>query len=230
MVAVPIHTHHSADASRDSSSAGPTPRRSATGAPAAIKRFSSVVNTRKRSKEARVEPPDVWPLDGDARWNRWRCVCVHCRAQHDLALLDHDEPYRLSPGSRHTTLESNSRVNQIARRRASAARNASHSSDTCTTSGVHTVNPRLRWGRLHQHRGLADLLSIGVFRAAAICRARRGLGARAQVHRAEPRVTCFESDRVGTPATGAERATLSGGERTKFIEHSGRRKRSERTL
>ena len=48
------HTHHSADASRDSSSAGPTPRRSATGAPAAIKRFSSVVNTRKRSKEARV--------------------------------------------------------------------------------------------------------------------------------------------------------------------------------
>ena len=26
------------------------------------------------------------------RWNRWRCVCVHCRAQRDLALLDHDEP------------------------------------------------------------------------------------------------------------------------------------------
>ena len=37
------HTHHSADASRDSSSAGPTPKRSATGAPAAIERFSSVV-------------------------------------------------------------------------------------------------------------------------------------------------------------------------------------------
>src|SRR4029450_7417112 len=50
------HTHHSADASRDSSSAGPTPRRSATGAPAAIKRFSSVVNTRKRSSEPRVNP------------------------------------------------------------------------------------------------------------------------------------------------------------------------------
>src|SRR5262245_44347556 len=33
------HTHHSADASRDSSSAGRAPRRSATGAPAAIKRF-----------------------------------------------------------------------------------------------------------------------------------------------------------------------------------------------
>src|SRR6186713_2758734 len=49
------HTHHSADASRGSSSAGPAPRRSATGAPAAIKRFSSVVNTRKRSKEARVK-------------------------------------------------------------------------------------------------------------------------------------------------------------------------------
>ena len=49
------HTHHSADASRDSSSAGPTPRRSATGAPAAIKRFSSVVNTFMRSKEARVK-------------------------------------------------------------------------------------------------------------------------------------------------------------------------------
>src|SRR5512146_856656 len=32
------HTHHSADASRASSSADPTPRRSATGAPAAIKR------------------------------------------------------------------------------------------------------------------------------------------------------------------------------------------------
>src|SRR5437867_791047 len=48
------HTHHSADASRDSSSARPTPRRSATGAPAAIRRFSSVVNTRKRSKEATV--------------------------------------------------------------------------------------------------------------------------------------------------------------------------------
>src|SRR6267142_4780227 len=48
------HTHHSADASRDSPSAGPTPRRSATGAPAAIRRFSSVVNTRKRSKEATV--------------------------------------------------------------------------------------------------------------------------------------------------------------------------------
>src|SRR5262245_13276663 len=27
-----------------------------------------------------------------ARWDRWRCVCVHCRAQRDLALLDHDEP------------------------------------------------------------------------------------------------------------------------------------------
>src|SRR6516164_2305010 len=44
------HTHHSADASRDASSAGPTPRRSATGAPADIRRFSSVVNTRMRSK------------------------------------------------------------------------------------------------------------------------------------------------------------------------------------
>src|SRR5262245_56059853 len=49
------YTHHSADASRDSSSAGPTPKRNATGAPAAIKRFSSVVNTRKRSKEPRVK-------------------------------------------------------------------------------------------------------------------------------------------------------------------------------
>src|SRR5262245_45569872 len=49
------YTHLSADASRDSSSAGPTPRRSATGAPVAIKRLSSVVNTRKRSKEARVK-------------------------------------------------------------------------------------------------------------------------------------------------------------------------------
>src|SRR5262247_4254186 len=49
------YTHRSADASRDSSSAGPTPRRSATGAPAAIRRFSSVVNTRRRSKEARVK-------------------------------------------------------------------------------------------------------------------------------------------------------------------------------
>src|SRR4029434_3794478 len=49
------HTPHSAHASRDSASAGPTPRRSATGAPAATKRFSSVVNTRKRSKEARVK-------------------------------------------------------------------------------------------------------------------------------------------------------------------------------
>src|SRR5262252_8545875 len=49
------YTHHSAEASLDSSSAGPTPRRSATGAPDVIKRFSSVVNTRKRSKEARVK-------------------------------------------------------------------------------------------------------------------------------------------------------------------------------
>src|SRR6185437_11976698 len=49
------YTHHSAHASRDSSSAGPTPRRSVTGAPAAIKRFSSVVNTRKRSNEATVK-------------------------------------------------------------------------------------------------------------------------------------------------------------------------------
>ncbi len=49
------HSHHSADASRDSSSAGPAPRRSATGAPAAIKRFSSVVNTRRRSKAPRVK-------------------------------------------------------------------------------------------------------------------------------------------------------------------------------
>src|SRR5215510_10500619 len=48
------YTHHNADASRDSSSGGPTPRRSATGAPAAIRRFSSVVNTRKRSNEATV--------------------------------------------------------------------------------------------------------------------------------------------------------------------------------
>jgi hypothetical protein len=36
---------------------------------------------------------------------------------------------QLSPGSRHTARELNNRVNQIARRRASAARNASHSSD-----------------------------------------------------------------------------------------------------
>src|SRR5262245_48836585 len=49
------YTHHSADASRDPSSGGPTPSRNATGAPAALKRFSSVVNTRKRSKEARVK-------------------------------------------------------------------------------------------------------------------------------------------------------------------------------
>src|SRR5262245_38454721 len=49
------YTHRSADVSRDSSSAGPTPRRSATGAPAAVSRFNSVVNTRKRSKEARVK-------------------------------------------------------------------------------------------------------------------------------------------------------------------------------
>src|SRR6185312_8150 len=25
-------------------------------------------------------------------WNRWRCACVHGRAQRDLAVLDHDEP------------------------------------------------------------------------------------------------------------------------------------------
>src|ERR687888_2551691 len=49
------YTHHSADASRDSSSAGPAPRRSATGAPAAIRRFNSVVNTRRRSNEASVK-------------------------------------------------------------------------------------------------------------------------------------------------------------------------------
>src|SRR5262249_20355531 len=49
------HTHHSADATRDRSRAGPALRRSATGAPAAIRRFSSVVNTRRRSKEARVK-------------------------------------------------------------------------------------------------------------------------------------------------------------------------------
>lgn len=46
---------------------------------------------------------------------------------------------RLSPGSRHATLDSANRVSQIARRRASAPRNATHSSDTCTSSGVHTV-------------------------------------------------------------------------------------------
>ncbi len=50
------YTHHRADASRDRSSAGPAPSRSATGAPAAIKRFSSVVNIRKRSNEAIVKP------------------------------------------------------------------------------------------------------------------------------------------------------------------------------
>src|SRR5262249_47907776 len=49
------YTHHSADASRDSSSAGPIPKRSLTGAPPATKRFSSVVKMRKRSKEARVK-------------------------------------------------------------------------------------------------------------------------------------------------------------------------------
>src|SRR4051812_20846565 len=48
------HTHHSAEASRDRSSAGPSPKRSATGAAAVIRRFSSVVNTRTRSKAARV--------------------------------------------------------------------------------------------------------------------------------------------------------------------------------
>src|SRR4029434_4389872 len=26
------------------------------------------------------------------RWNRWRRVCVHCPAQHHLAVLDHNEP------------------------------------------------------------------------------------------------------------------------------------------
>ena len=50
------------------------------------------------------------------------------------------------------------------------------------------------------------------------------------VRRAEPRVTCIESGCVGTPATGAERAAVSPGERREFIEHPGRRKRSERTL
>src|SRR5512134_2368571 len=39
------HTHRTSDASRDASRARPTPRRSAIGAPAAIKRFSSVVST-----------------------------------------------------------------------------------------------------------------------------------------------------------------------------------------
>src|SRR5262249_31433067 len=47
---------------------------------------------------------------------------------------------------------------------------------------------------------------------------------------AELRVTRLESGGVGTPATGAERTAVSRGERSKFIEHHGRRKRSERTL
>jgi hypothetical protein len=49
------HTHQSAPASRESASAGAMPKRSATGAPAATRRLSSVVNTRKRSKRATVK-------------------------------------------------------------------------------------------------------------------------------------------------------------------------------
>jgi len=49
------HTHQSAVASRASASAGPLPKRSATGVPAAARRLSSVVNTRKRSKHPTVK-------------------------------------------------------------------------------------------------------------------------------------------------------------------------------
>jgi 4-hydroxysphinganine ceramide fatty acyl 2-hydroxylase len=48
------HTHQSATPSRASRSAGPVPRRSAAGAPAVASRFSSVVRTRSRSKDATV--------------------------------------------------------------------------------------------------------------------------------------------------------------------------------
>src|SRR4029079_1576183 len=50
------------------------------------------------------------------------------------------------------------------------------------------------------------------------------------MRRAEPGVTGFERDRVGTPATGAERATLSGCKRAEFVEHFGRGNRPERTV
>src|SRR5262249_14601138 len=62
-----------------------------------------------------------------------------------------------------------------------------------------------------------------VVRAEIVARELRVLGA-------EPRVTCFEGERVGTPAAGAQRATLSTGERTKGVKHSGRRKRSARNV
>src|SRR5436190_14073000 len=137
------YTHHSADASRDSSSARPTPRRSATGAPAAIRRFSSVVNTRKRSKEATVN------ASRRAAAGRRQPGGIGGGALASTAALNGISPCSItmsraqpSSGSRHTTLESASRVNQIARRRASAARKASHSNETCTNSGVHTDKPR----------------------------------------------------------------------------------------
>lgn len=124
------HTHHSADASRDSSSAGPTPGRSATGAPAAIKRFRSIVNTRRRSKEASVKA-----LRRATAGRRYPGGIADA-AFASTAVLNTSSPLsitmsraQLSPGSRHTARELNNRVNQIARRRASAARNASHSSD-----------------------------------------------------------------------------------------------------
>jgi len=51
------HTHQSVAASRASASAGAMPKRTATGAPAATRRLSSVVSTRKRSKQATVKSP-----------------------------------------------------------------------------------------------------------------------------------------------------------------------------
>src|SRR5262249_17650835 len=51
-----------------------------------------------------------------------------------------------------------------------------------------------------------------------------------RVCRAEHPVTCVESASVGTPATGAERAAVSPGERSECIELPSRGKRSEQTL
>ena len=138
------HTHQRTDARCTSASGGATPSRSATATSAATRRFSSVVRTRKRSKHAKVKASPraatgrVWPGG------------IGGVASASMFALTTTSPFSITinrapamPGSVQSTLESTRRVNQIARRRASAPRNARHSRERCTSSGVQVVMPRV---------------------------------------------------------------------------------------
>ena len=175
------------------------------GARAAIKRFA-----RRQCKRSKSEGEGLTTC-GDrtaiARWNRRRCICVHRRAQPPPP-PGHDEPRtNASPGgSRSHYARSTSRVDQ--------SRGVGRTPSATRADSTHLPNYRVdtrqstpvRWGRTSStSRSRRPSLHRRV-RAAAICRARRGL---VRENSGAPRKASrsLASNVTGrTPAIGTERA------------------------